>query len=63
MISIDRITRIIAQSREELRSEFGMRNHLTHDYFGVDLDIVWQTIQDDLRSLETAIKAILNEPS
>jgi uncharacterized protein with HEPN domain len=41
----------------------GMRNRLIHEYFGVDLDIVWQTIEDDLMPLETAIKAILNEYS
>ena len=41
----------------------GMRNRLIHEYFGVDIDIVWQTIQDDLMPLETAIKAILNDYS
>lgn len=41
----------------------GMRNRLIHEYFGVDLDIVWQTIQDDLMPLETAIKAILDDYS
>ena len=39
----------------------GMRNRLIHEYFGVDLDIVWQTIQDDLAALETAITPMLNE--
>jgi uncharacterized protein with HEPN domain len=41
----------------------GMRNRLLHEYFGVDLDIVWQTIQDDLAPLETAITTMLNELS
>ena len=40
-----------------------MRNRLIHEYFGVDLDIIWQTIQDDLMPLETAIKTILREHS
>jgi uncharacterized protein with HEPN domain len=40
-----------------------MRNRLIHEYFGVDLDIVWQTIQDDLAPLETAITTMLNELS
>lgn len=39
----------------------GMRNRLIHEYFGVDLDIVWQTIQDDLAALKTAITTMLNE--
>jgi uncharacterized protein with HEPN domain len=40
-----------------------MRNRLIHEYFGVDLEIVWQTIQDDLAPLETAITTVLNELS
>ena len=36
----------------------GMRNRLIHEYFGVDLDIVWQTIEDDLASLEETVKRI-----
>ena len=40
-----------------------MRNRLIHEYFGVDLDIVWQTIQEDLMPLETSIKAILSDYS
>ncbi|MBW1799576.1 MAG: DUF86 domain-containing protein [Deltaproteobacteria bacterium] len=39
----------------------GMRNRLIHEYFGVDLDIVWQTIQEDLMPLETSIKTILSD--
>lgn len=27
---------------------YGMRNRIVHDYFEVDLRIVWQTIQQDL---------------
>ena len=26
----------------------GMRDKLIHEYFGVDLEIVWQTIKEDL---------------
>lgn len=40
-----------------------MRNRLMHEYFGVDLDIMWQTVQDDLAPLEMAIKTMLNELS
>jgi uncharacterized protein with HEPN domain len=37
------------------------RNLLIHEYFGVDLEIVWKTIQDDLPSLMDAIKEILDK--
>jgi uncharacterized protein with HEPN domain len=33
----------------------GMRNKLIHDYFGVDLEIVWETIQNNLQDLYNAI--------
>ena len=39
----------------------GMRNRLIHEYFGVDLDIVWQTIEEDLEPLENAVKKIITE--
>jgi len=29
----------------------GIRNILIHEYWGVDLDIIWKTIQEDLPSL------------
>jgi uncharacterized protein with HEPN domain len=37
----------------------GMRDKLIHDYFGVDLAIVWQTIQHDLHPFKKAIAEIL----
>ena len=30
----------------------GMRNKLIHDYFGVELEVVWDTIQKDLPDLQ-----------
>ena len=38
----------------------GMRDKLIHEYFGVDLTIVWQTIQHDLSAFEHAISELLN---
>ena len=38
-----------------------MRNKLIHEYFGVDLDIVWQTKEEDLIPLEKAVKQILSD--
>jgi uncharacterized protein with HEPN domain len=29
-----------------------MRNILAHEYFGIDLDIIWKTTQNDLPSLK-----------
>jgi uncharacterized protein with HEPN domain len=36
-----------------------MRNKLIHDYFDVDLDIVWSTVQQDLPTLADQIRALL----
>lgn len=38
-----------------------MRNRLIHEYFGVDLDIVWQTIEEDINPLEAISKKILSD--
>lgn len=36
-----------------------LRNVLIHEYFGVNMDIVWKTIQDDLPELEKQISDLL----
>ena len=35
------------------------RNLLSHEYFGVDLEIVWKIIEDDLPVLMNAIKEMM----
>lgn len=37
----------------------GMRDKLIHNYMGVDLEAVWQTIDDILPSLEKEIQLVL----
>ncbi len=37
----------------------GMRNKLIHEYFGVDLNIVWSTIKEELPNLEKEVKNYL----
>ena len=34
----------------------GMRDKLIHEYFGVDLSIIWETIQHDFADLENAVE-------
>lgn len=37
----------------------GMRDKLIHDYFGVDYEIVWKTIQDKLPAFYQEIKELV----
>lgn len=37
----------------------GLRNVVAHEYFGVDLEIIWKTIEEDILTLKKTIKKIL----
>jgi len=39
----------------------GMRNVVIHGYFGVDTEVIWRTIQDDLPPLRRIVNRILKE--
>lgn len=38
----------------------GMRDKLVHDYFGVDIQFVWNTVKDDIPLLLDKITALLD---
>lgn len=37
----------------------GMRNALVHDYFEIDIDAVWNTVQKDLPDLKQEVATLL----
>lgn len=39
----------------------GMRDKLIHDYFGVDIEKVWDTVQMDLPILKESVTKILSD--
>jgi uncharacterized protein with HEPN domain len=39
----------------------GMRNRIIHDYFGVNLKIVWETVQNRIPELREIIKKIISK--
>jgi uncharacterized protein with HEPN domain len=62
---------IIGEAARQLPEEFkrvhtqiswtqiaGLRNRIVHDYFGLDLEIIWQLIQHDLPELEKQVRAL-----
>ncbi len=39
----------------------GMRDKLSHDYFGVNVEVVWETIKKRLPEVESLIRAVLEK--
>jgi uncharacterized protein with HEPN domain len=39
----------------------GMRDKLVHDYFGVDLDLVWDVVASELPAARTCIIVLLED--
>lgn len=45
-----------------LKAAFEMRNVLSHGYFGVDLGLVWRTVNTNLPELRRQVQQIMAEP-
>jgi len=39
----------------------GMRDVLIHEYFGVDLNLTWQTVKEDIPSFQSKLEEILRQ--
>lgn len=38
----------------------GMRDKLTHEYFGIDIEIIWKVAAEEINKLKPGIQHILN---
>lgn len=69
--AVARNLEIIGEATRQLPEEFrrnhpevpwtqiaGLRNRIVHDYFGLDLEIIWEIIQHDLPELEKHVRAL-----
>jgi uncharacterized protein with HEPN domain len=45
----------------EWRRIIGLRNRIVHEYFGIDLHIIWMIIVENLEVFETEIAQIIDE--
>lgn len=39
----------------------GMRNIVIHEYFGIDTEVIWRTVREDLPPLRAAVARMLAE--
>lgn len=58
-----RVTRELTTSRPEIpwAEITGLRHKLVHDYFVVDLGIVWQTATEDVPSVRPLVARLLDD--
>jgi uncharacterized protein len=40
----------------------GMRNRVAHEYFGIDVNVLWQTVREDLPPLLASLRSLAAKP-
>lgn len=52
-----------ANTQIEWKQIIGMRNKLIYEYFGIRIEIVWETIKQDIPLLKTQIEQLISNKS
>lgn len=73
LFAVTRAVEIIGEATKQIPSEIrekynnipwkaiaGMRDKMIHHYFGIDLQVLWDTVKQDLPLLKPIIQEILN---
>jgi len=63
--SVQRLSRSLKTRHPDVdwRTIAAFRNVVVHDYLGIDLDRIWDIVQDDLPDLKRSVETILAELS
>jgi uncharacterized protein with HEPN domain len=74
VLAVIRALEVIGEAAKNIPSEFrqqhpdipwedaaGMRDVLAHAYFGVDVEVVWRTVREDIPRLRTRLASLLTE--
>ena len=61
--AVKNIPKELKQKHKEINWQdiVDMRNIITHEYFGIDTEIVWKTIKESLPTLENKVNDILKK--
>lgn len=60
---VDKLTDEIKSKNDQINWQkiYSLRNILAHHYFGINVDIVWQIISNDLPKLQNDLNKIVNQ--
>jgi len=61
--AVNRIPDGVKNKHKEIpwKNMAGMRNKLIHEYFGVNMEVLWKTIVEDIPNLKSQMSLILDE--